>query len=210
MDVPLHPMPEKKPIFKDFNRYHEYYKRKGGYTFMWKNLGKLVIALAILGVIAWLFDRYVFSISDGMEYLKGNFPHSVVFLLFFASEMTLGLIPPESLILWVQGFSYPCLWVFFLACISYLGGVIAYFIGTRLYLMPKIHRWVDETFKVQFEQIRRFGGLLLILATLTPLPYPPSCIVAGMIHFDRRTFLILTLTRFLRFFLYGAVIFAAI
>jgi membrane protein YqaA with SNARE-associated domain len=190
----------------EVGRYHQYYKRKGGYVFMRKNLWKLVIALAVIGVLAWAFDRYIFSISDGVEILQAKFPQWVVFAVFFVSEFTLGVIPPESLILWVKDFNYPWFWVLFLALISYVGGILAYLIGTRLYLLPKVHRWVDETFREQFDQLRRFGGLLIVLATMTPLPYPPSCMVAGIVHFPRKTFLILTLTRFIRFFLYGALL----
>jgi membrane protein YqaA with SNARE-associated domain len=199
-------MARKRAFMGEVGRYHQYYKRKGGYVFMRKNLWKLLIALAVIGVMAWAFDRYIFNISDGIKILQAKFPQWVVFAVFFVSEFTLGIIPPESLILWVNEFSYPWFWIFILSTISYAGGVFAYFIGTRLYLLPKIHRWVDETFREQFDQLRRFGGLLIVLATMTPLPFPPSCMVAGIIHFPRRTFLVLTLTRFIRFFLYGALL----
>jgi membrane protein YqaA with SNARE-associated domain len=197
-------------IFKKGNLYHQFYRRRGGYHFIGRSLFKLTIALILLGAVLYLINEYVYNITDATEYLTANF--NILFILgsFLLSESTLGLLSPEIFVIWVKQFDYPWLWLLLIATISYSGAIIAYFIGTKLYMLPRIHKWIDETFAVQFGQIRRFGGLLIILAAVTPLPYPPVCIISGMVHFPFRLFLILVATRFLRFAAYAALIFQVI
>ncbi|MGB1185025.1 MAG: short-chain dehydrogenase, partial [Schleiferiaceae bacterium] len=56
-------------------------------------------------------------------------------------------------------------------------------------------------------QHKRFGGLLIIIAALTPLPYPIVCQLCGINKFPFRAFALLTLVRFLRFAIYGLVLY---
>lgn len=196
-----------KRIFKQGYRYHEYYKRRGGYRFIGKNIGKLLLSIAAIGAAIWLFDSYIYDVADGTRYITEHFSKPVVLFTFFVSESTIGVLSPELYMLWAKTIKYPWLWVFVLAIISYLGAVTAYFIGTRLYQIPRINKWVDETFREQFLQIKRFGGLLIVVAALTPLPYPPICVVSGVVKFPFKLFLTLVLVRFVRFGFYAAIIF---
>lgn len=187
--------------------YHVYYRRSGTYRFIGLNALKLLAVLVLLGIVVYLINKYVFEIDTLTDYLTAHFSTPVVLVSYFLSELTLGLLTPEIFIVWVSGFSQPWLWVLLLGTISYIGGIGAYFIGTKLYHMPRIHRWVDETFSEQFKQIKRYGGVLIVLGALTPLPYPPICIVSGVVRFPFQKFLLITLVRYGRLFLYAAVLF---
>lgn len=187
--------------------YHVYYRRSGTYRFIGLNALKLLAVLVVLGIVVYLINKYVFEIDTLTDYLTAHFSTPVVLASYFLSELTLGLLTPEIFIVWVSGFSHPWLWVLLLGTISYAGGIGAYFIGTKLYHMPRIHRWVDETFSEQFKQIKRYGGVLIVLGALTPLPYPPICIVSGVVRFPFKQFLLITLVRYGRLFLYAAVLF---
>jgi membrane protein YqaA with SNARE-associated domain len=44
---------------------------------------------------------------------------------------------------------------------------------------------------------------------MTPLPYSPICIVSGVVNYPLRGFMLLTLMRFVRVFIYAILIFKA-
>jgi membrane protein YqaA with SNARE-associated domain len=198
-----------KRIMKRGHIYHVYYRRSGTYRFIGVNALKLLALMIVLGFVAYLINKHVIPIDSISTYLTNNFSTPAVFIFFFFSEATLGLFAPELLLVWISTFSYHWLWALAIGVISYLGGMLAYYIGTRLHRLPIIHKWVDEKFAEQFKQIRKFGGILIILGTLTPLPYSPICIVSGVVNFPFHNFLVLTLTRFVRVFLYAGIIFKA-
>jgi membrane protein YqaA with SNARE-associated domain len=196
-----------KKIVKRGHIYHVYYRRLGAYRFIGQNSLRLLIAMIILGAAVYLFNRYVLDVSAATAYITEHYNKPIVLGTFLLSESTLGLLAPELYITWVSSLDFKWLWLLLLAMISYGGGVGAYFIGTRLYLMPRIHSWVDVKFAKQFAQIKKFGGLLIVVAALTPLPFSPICIISGIIKFPLNRFLLLTLTRFARFAIYGSLIF---
>lgn len=196
-----------KRIMKRGHIYHVYYRRSGTYRFIGKNALKLFAVLIVLGILLYLVNKYLFRIDDITNYLTETFSAPVVLTTYFVSESTLGLLTPEIFIVWAKNFAQPWLWVLLFGTMSYVSGMVAYFIGTKLYHLPRIHRWVDETFAEQFTQIRKYGGLLIILGALTPLPYPPICIVSGVVGFSFKRFVWITLVRYVRIFLYAAIIF---
>lgn len=187
--------------------YHVYSRRSGVYRFIGTNALKLLASLVIVGAAFYLFNEYVLEISVLTDYLTKNFSNPVILASFFASETTLGLLSPELFIAWANSQSMPWLWIMLLAVTSYGAGFVAYFIGTKLYHLPRIHKWVDEVFSEQFAQIKRFGGLLIVIASLTPLPYPAVCIVSGVVSYPFKRFALFALVRFARFALYAAVLF---
>lgn len=190
--------------------YHEQYLSSGAYRFVLLNGVRLLFFIAVLGLAAVLFNTYVFNIADAADYMIAHFSVPVVLAIFQLSEMSHGLVPPEVLMTWISGFDNPWLWLFLLASISYVGGLCGYLIGRRLDRLPKVHEWVFGKFEQQFKHIKQFGGLLIVVAAITPLPYSPICIISGTVKFPLRKFLLVTTSRYVRFMVYGYLIFFAL
>lgn len=197
----------KKNFKEKVNLYHFYYKKKGVYSFLLKNSIKIIIGLAVLVGVVLFVKSLIPDFDESFQALLEKFDTLPVLLLFTVSETLLGLIPPDIFIVWAQKFDVPYLMVFFLGCLSYLGGVLSYGIGNRIGHIPKVDKWVKKKFVEHFDKIRKWGGVLIIFAALFPLPFSPICMVAGMVRFPLPAFFTLALFRFARFFGYAVVLF---
>ncbi|MCC5915968.1 MAG: hypothetical protein JJU02_01440 [Cryomorphaceae bacterium] len=202
-------MAKNKRALKERSKlYHQYYKRTGGYSFLGQNMIKLLVVLGVFGALLYVLSTYVLDVETLMCDWFTRFPPWMVIATLFASECFLGLLPPDAYILWGKTFAHPYFIVLILAAVSYLGGLISYGYGTLLYKIPQVNFWIEEKFAIQFSQIRRFGGLLVFLAAMAPLPFSPVSMVAGMVRFPFRLFWTIALARFLRFFLYAMILYA--
>lgn len=200
----------KKTGKKKINSYHLYYKRKGVYTFLWKNSLKIITVFTIL-IVGFLFIKsQIPDFDTKLNSLLDQFNTPSVLVVFFLSETLLGLIPPDLFIVWSQKFDFPYLMVGLLAILSYLGGVMSYFIGKYVGSLPKIEKYIKVKFVKHFDLIRKWGGVLIVFAALFPLPFSIICIVAGSVRFPIPAFLLLGLVRFIRFFVYAPVLFEVV
>lgn len=198
----------KKKKFKvRVNIYHFYYKKKGVYSFLFKNMAKIAIGLLALIAILYFVKGLIPDFDNSLDQLINRFDTLPVLSIFLLSESILGLIPPDLFIVWSQKFDYPYAMISLLALLSYLGGLISYYIGKRLGSLPRINSWIKKKFIVHFDKIQKWGGVLIIFAALFPLPFSPVCMVAGMVRFPIPAFLSLALFRFARFFAYALVLF---
>jgi len=185
------------------NTYHHYYKRKGVYTFLWKNSLKIAIGFAVVIGAFLIFKDYVPNYDAKLESVLNSINTWWALSIFFASETILGLIPPDLFIIWSKKFDSPYLMVSLLAILSYVGGVLAYFIGRYIGGLPIVESWILAKFDKHFIMIRKWGGVLIVFAALFPLPFSSICSVAGAVRFPFKTFLILALFRFVRIFGYA-------
>jgi membrane protein YqaA with SNARE-associated domain len=104
---------------------------------------------------------------------------------------------------------YYIITVTFLALISYGAGVLGYWIG-RFLNQAVLYRYARRRFFTQYETLlRRFGGFLLFVAAVTPLPYSAICMLLGSVKYKFRNFLLISLTRFLRFAFYSYLLWQA-
>ncbi|MFT6947785.1 MAG: membrane protein YqaA with SNARE-associated domain [Vicingaceae bacterium] len=186
--------------------YHHYYKRKGVYTFLWKNSLKIIAGFGILIGAFLIFKEFVPNYNTKLESLLNSINTGWALSIFFISETILGLIPPDLFIIWSKKFDSPYTMVSLLAMLSYLGGTIAYFIGKYIGSLPKIENWILAKFSNHFQLIQSWGGVLIVFAALFPLPFSSICLVAGAVRFPFKTFLLLALFRFIRFFGYALVL----
>lgn len=142
-----------------------------------------------------MVERVIFS----------KLPNWLIIGTLFISECFTGILPPDMYILWAKSFEHPYLIVFILAVSSYIGGIISWYIGTQLHRLKNVKKWVDIKFAEQFKLFKKYGGLVIFISALTPLPFSPVSVVAGIVEYPLRAYLLVALSRFLRFFLYAYV-----
>lgn len=207
---------KKRTIAKSVKIYHKVNKRSGFYSFVFKNFIKLIVILSTIIVLIILLDKIL--IASGID-MKSNIEKIIsktntvwVLIVFFVSESILGWIPPDFFITWAQ--SKPCdyayLNVTLLASLSYLGGYVAYRLGELIRKSHIINSYIEKRNTQYFFMIRKWGGIVIIMAALFPLPFATVSTIAGIVNYPLKNYLIFGLSRFLRFYIYAAWIFWAL
>lgn len=130
----------------------------------------------------------------------------LVYFIFLVSEVVFGIIPPEAFMVWASGSGdvapYPILMALF-AIISYLAGITGYFIGRRLHATRFYNFLERRILKSYTAVLKRYGGFLIIVAALTPIPFSAICMLVGAIEYPFGRFLAFSSFRFLRFTAYA-------
>ncbi|MCG8700115.1 MAG: VTT domain-containing protein [Bacteroidales bacterium] len=168
-------------------------------------------ALLWLSVFVALF-LFIGQSTKGNQYvqlLEPIYEHTgLMFTIFLISEVIIGIIPPEIFIIWSLRFGELASFVsivFLLASISYLAGIIGYFIGRYLHT-TRFYRFLRVRFLRKMEvRLQNFGKYLIIIAALTPLPFSGVSMLVGSVKYPFKYYFLLSLTRYLRFIIYGIV-----
>ncbi|MEZ4854128.1 YqaA family protein [Flavobacterium sp.] len=189
---------------------HQYYKYTGFYTFIWDNTKKALLPLAVIVAILLYINYKVISVNDMLLYVTQNFSDTFVFTLFFISESILGLLPPDIFIAWTKSTEHPLLYLTLLAILSLAGGIISYYKGRTLLLLPKINNYLEGRMSKHIRNMQKWGGFLIAVGALLPLPFAIACLAAGMIRFPQKQFFIFASLRILRFVIYGFAIYSAL
>ena len=129
-----------------------------------------------------------------------------VYSVFFISETIFGIIPPEVFMVWAldQGILHYLEVIFLLTALSYLGGIIAFYMGkffTNFRFFRRIK--IGETYRKYSNTYRRFGGILILIAAITPLPFALISLISGSMGYRFRRYMVYASVRFLRFAVYG-------
>ena len=179
--------------------------------FLVKNLSKGLLWFAILLVLYIVFKDRIEIHPESWVGRVSDDPLSV-YLIFLGSEVIFGIIPPEVFMAWAAepgDASYYILSVTILAIISYGSGVLGYWIG-RFLNQAVLYRYARRRFFTQYEVFfRKFGGFLIFVAAVTPLPYSAICMLVGSVKYNFRYFLLISLSRFLRFGFYSYLLWEA-
>jgi membrane protein YqaA with SNARE-associated domain len=205
----------KKRTTKDkFRIYHKVNIRSGLYRFLGKNFIKLGLALIGIVILIFIVDL-IFDLKHQQELLQQfveTLPPVYVFIFFFGTESFLGLIPPDIFIVWGKARfpESPYLLVAILSTISYLGGFMAYHLGLLIRRFPAVHQYVEKKYQKNFNLIEKWGGIVIIMSALFPLPFALTSTIAGIVRYPLKPYLLYGLTRYIRFFLYAVVIFGAL
>ncbi len=187
--------------------YHKIYKRSGLYKFLCKNCIYLILTiLFFIGVIV-LFQQLIGDFDTFFKSIIKDLDLVYVYLLFFVSESFLGLIPPDIFIIWSKTLPMPYASIALLSVLSYVGGINSYFLGRLIKKIPSVNRYVRKQQDKYYKQIRKWGGILIVVAALFPLPFAMICVVAGSVNYPFKRFLIITVTRIIRFFVYAWIFF---
>lgn len=181
---------------------------EGRSSFLFRNLLKGLAWLAFL-VIGYILARKYFGFD--LKTLLGPLYENAtaIFTLFFLSEVIFGIIPPEFFMFWAirhENVQFYIENVALLSLISYCSGVIGYLIGAYLNT-TRVYRLIRKNYLGKYqEHFNHYGGFLITVAALTPLPFSGVCMLVGSVKYNFRRFLWVSLIRFLRFAVYGWII----
>ena len=189
---------------------HQYYSYTGFYSFVGKSLKKAALPIILIIAALYLFNKYVFTIDDGLELLTKTFSRTGVLITFFISETLLGLIPPEIFIAWSKKTDEPLVNLAILATLSYTGGIITFFIGKATLKINAVKNYLEVKMAKHLKNTSKWGGFLIIIGALLPVPFSITCLTAGMIKYPLKGVVSFGLFRFARFALYAWAIFSVV
>ena len=186
------------------------YKRQRLYFFI-KNFIRGILFFAV----AIIFYKVTFSYLDlsGLkEQIPFDLPSTFVFILFFMSEVILGVIPPELFMIWAitsKPLSSYLFYVILFSVISYIAGFVAFLFGKYLH-KTWLYEFMRKNIIGKYERkINSYGWLVIVVAAITPLPFSATCAVIGAIGFKRNKYLFYSMARFIRYAIYGFFIWLA-
>ncbi len=194
-------------IWERLKVYHVYYRRSGLYRFMLINSLKVTLFLGLFILAFYLIETYIIEFETVFDEMLEHLSVAQILLIFFFSESIIGLIPPDLLVLWSQHTFNPWLVVSALAITSYAGGYAAYGIGQLLYLQPKIQQYITGKFANYILLFKKWGGILIVLAAMFPLPWGVVASIAGILRFPASRFLAFAIVRIIRFYIYALIFF---
>ncbi|MDO7171430.1 YqaA family protein [Mariniflexile sp. AS56] len=187
---------------------HQYYSYTGFYSFVWQAVKKALPFIILIVAAIYVVNHY-YDINAALVKLTETLPAYGVLTFFFVSETILGLVPPEIFIAWAGKMYAPWLYLAVLALLSYSGGLVSYYIGHVITKIPKVHNYLEVKMAKQLKNSKKWGGFLIVVGALLPLPFSISCMAAGIIDFPFRNVVAYGSLRLLRFLIYGIVIFHA-
>jgi membrane protein YqaA with SNARE-associated domain len=156
--------------------------------------------------LAWLHD-----LSDWLlGFAESGWAIGILVLSTF-TESIFNPIPPDPLLIAIAVLQpHNAIWLALLATgASVAGAFVGHWLGGRLG-RPIAERLFPEKYIARGEALfERYGVWAILIAAFTPVPYKVFAILAGVLGFDRKLFLIASLVgRGARFLLIGALILA--
>lgn len=180
--------------------------------FLFKNLFRGLAWFAVIMVLFILLESY----------LQENFKHTIdaiqdrpfiLFGAFFCSEVVFGLVPPEFfMMVWVLH-EIPLheyiMNLTILTLLSYASGVIGYYVGKN-FSKSSLFKSLRTKYLLQYDrQLKRYGGYLVFVGAVTPVPFSATCMLAGSVNFNVRDFLLIAIARVIRFAFYGWIVWSS-
>jgi len=176
-------------------------------SFLFKNLFKGLLWFAVI-ITAFIFME---------EYIQANFKShineiranpGILYGIYTLSEIIFGIIPPELfMMIWilddidVGGFIVN---LSILTVISYGAGVLGYYIGKNFSKTGFYQKQIRDKYLKQYESyLKKFGGYLVLVGAVTPVPFSATCMLAGSVNMNFKHFLLICISRILRFLIYG-------
>ncbi len=179
-------------------------KEESKSSFLLKNLTKglawFVVIITAYILVKGELDFYKQEITQ----LGDNMP--LLLSVFTVSEIVFGILPPEIFMLIWQTKGILSEYIFnlsILTLISYAAGVLGYFIGKFL-SKTELYKKIHAKYLQQYDrQLKRFGGYLVLVGAVTPVPFSATCMMAGSVNLNFRNFLLICISRIIRFAFYG-------
>ncbi|MEZ4687424.1 MAG: hypothetical protein R3B47_15560 [Bacteroidia bacterium] len=182
---------------RERNDYYAFLARQGLKGLLW-----------LAGIIGLYMAANYLLPDNWQQILKpitASFPFTL--LVFFFSESIIGIIPAEFFVIWAKADHSPDQYIFLvslLALLSYGAGIFAFSMGNVLRQTGFMQNLLQKPSAAEYIHLyRRWGGAVVAVAALTPLPYGFISLVSGAFRFPFRSYLLYALFRFLRFVIIG-------
>lgn len=189
---------------------HQYYSYTGFYGFLGSSMVKAIPAIVVFVGVLLAIHYFVIDVNVLLNVVTEKFPAFGVLTVFFISESILGLIPPELFIAWSSKSVTPGFHLSLLALLSYAGGVVSYYIGKAITKIPAVHEYLEIKMAKHIRNTRKWGGFLIVVGALLPIPYSMTTMAAGIIKYPLNSLLLFGLLRFIRFYIYALAIFSIV
>jgi membrane protein YqaA with SNARE-associated domain len=174
-------------------------------SFLLKNLLKGLAWFAVFIVVYILAKEQIDGYKDQINKVGDNLP--LLLSIFTVSEIVFGILPPEIfMFIWkTKGIlSEYIINLSILTMISYGAGILGYYIG-KVFSKTDLYKRIHAKYLQQYDKrLKRFGGFLVIVGAVTPVPFSATCMLAGSVNLPFKYFLLITITRVIRFAFYGA------
>ena len=175
--------------------------------FLGNLLKGLIWLLVIVGAFL-IFKKYFGETYNELMFVISDKP-ALVLIVFILSEVLFGIIPPELFMIWALTDNTKTgyyLLVILLGLLSYIAGILGYYFGLN-FSKSSLYAKLKDRFAAKFEKnVKRFGGFMIAVAALTPVPYSAICMITGAAGFKQNTFFLISLIRIVRFVIYGFII----
>ena len=175
--------------------------------FFISNFIKGMLWLAFFVIAFIIFKRYVKL--DFLTWLKPIYDNTLlVFLIYTVSELIVGIVPPEIFFIWAtqtENLSIYIQYATILSVISYLAGLGAFWFGKKLN-ETVLFRYLKRRYLKKYSSyLNSYGFFLIIVASMTPLPYSGTAMLMGSVNYPFKRYFIYALARFIRFAIYALV-----
>lgn len=182
-------------------------------SFLFRNLVKGLIWFAIIITAFILLEEYIQdNFRSHIDDIRAN--PAILYGIYTLSEIIFGIIPPELfMMIWilddidVTGFVIN---LSILTIISYGAGILGYYIGKNFSKTHFYQTRIREKYLKQYDKsLKKFGGFLVFVGAVTPVPFSATCMLAGSVNMNFRIFLLICISRVFRFALYGWLVWSS-
>lgn len=176
-------------------------------SFLFRNLIKGLLWFAVIITVFILLEGYIQeNFKSHIDDIRAN--PGILYGIYTLSEIIFGILPPELfMMIWIlddidlSGFIIN---LSILTVISYGAGILGYYIGKTFSRTPFYQNRIREKYLKQYEKsLKKFGGYLVFVGAVTPVPFSATCMLAGSVNMNFKNFLLICITRILRFSVYG-------
>jgi membrane protein DedA with SNARE-associated domain len=175
-----------------------------------KNSLQAVFSLLIIAVVYTLFVELIYKQNPDFWIEKFYSKPLIIYSIYVLSEVFFGLFPPELFMLWAINKGSSLSYLFnlgFFTAVSFGAGHLAFYIGNLLSKRYSNRLGKFEFIKRYLPVVKKYGGILIIIAALTPVPWTTVSLIMGTTNFNYRKFTLYSLFRIARFIVYGYIIF---
>jgi membrane protein YqaA with SNARE-associated domain len=193
-----------KDFWSGLKKNHRSNRKRGVYGYMWWTGLKIIIIYFLIMVPLILLFKYLVDLNPIFNYIINNLSDAFILIVFFLSESFLGMIPPDIFVIWTAKFHSPLLFIMILGILSYIGGIVSYWIGHWFSTRPKIKAYSERALNKYILLARKWGGAFIIISALFPFsPFSMVVIAVSLLKYPFRLYLLFGISRIVRFLVQG-------